>query len=519
VERVDHKIWQTAITLSGLAILGLTLTCPAWAQPTYTIKRTTAPPVIDGVDTPGEWEGVEAAGDFQLLREPEGTADDHGIQFKALWDDDNLYVQLTSNDDGWNFGNEFEEDCAFVGMTCNMDWNSDNVNFYIDPNSDDEPNVDDGSIIDGYQIAFNVFDGESSYQDGIASNTGLFMEGHVNNKFGNQAAYSYETGADQWNFASQAGDSGAVIEVVFPWTTFGAEEGVDPGFEDGLYHPFAPTAGDEWLVTIGFNTADPTNFLPIWPWNPTQSFVSRPDGVWEFSDETVAGGPPQLQAGDADQNLEFNQLDLVKVQIAAKYLTGQPATWGEGDWDGAPGGKQGEPPTGDGQFSQLDIIAALNNGLYLQGPYAAITGGTGTIGDEQTSIVYNAGTGELSVDAPASTELTSINIDSAAGIFTGNPAENLGGSFDNDADENIFKATFGSNFGSLSFGTVAQTGLSEQFLRSDLTVVGSLSGGGALGDVDLIYIPEPSAILLLCVGMLGLTTRAVRRRFIKAPNH
>ena len=42
------------------------------------------------------------------------------------------------------------------------------------------------------------------------------------------------------------------------------------------------------------------------------------------------------------------------------------------------------------------------------------------------SIVYHAGTGEVSVDPPAGTALTSINIDSAAGIFTGQAAQNLG---------------------------------------------------------------------------------------------
>ena len=50
-----------------------------------------------------------------------------------------------------------------------------------------------------------------------------------------------------------------------------------------------------------------------------------------------------LQAGDADQDLDFDQLDLVAVQIAGKYLTGDAATWGEGDWNGAPGGSQGSP--------------------------------------------------------------------------------------------------------------------------------------------------------------------------------
>jgi hypothetical protein len=81
---------------------------------------------------------------------------------------------------------------------------------------------------------------------------------------------------------------------------------------------------------------------------------------------------------------------------------------------------------------------------------------------------------------------------------------NLGGSFDNDADNNIFKATFGSSFGSLTFGNVAQTGLSKDFVRNDLTVIGSLAGGGDLGAVDLIYVPEPSTMLLAMCGLLGL---------------
>ena len=108
----------------------------------------------------------------------------------------------------------------------------------------------------------------------------------------------------------------------------------------------------------------------------------------------------------------------------------------------------------------------------------------------------------MSLDAPAGVELTSINVDSAAGIFTGVAAQNLGGSFDNDADANIFKATFGGSFGSVSFGNVAQAGLSEEFVLNDLSVVGSLAGGGDLGNVDLVYVPEPTSVLLLSVGLI-----------------
>ena len=211
-------------------------------------------------------------------------------------------------------------------------------------------------------------------------------------------------------------------------------------------------------------------------------------------------GTTKLEAGDADMDLDFDQLDLVQVQIAAKYLTGQVATWGEGDWNGAPGGEPGNPPPGNRLFDQLDIVSALGAGKYLTGPYGALQP-AGQTGDTQTSVVYDARTGELSVDAPAGTELTSINIDSATGIFTGDAAQNLGGSFDHDSDDNIFKATFGSSFGGLSFGKVAQSGLSEPFVLGDLTVVGSLAGGGDLGEVNLVYVPEPTSALLLACGL------------------
>jgi hypothetical protein len=164
----------------------------------------------------------------------------------------------------------------------------------------------------------------------------------------------------------------------------------------------------------------------------------------------------------------------------------------------------GNPPTGNGFFDQNDIVAALSGGHYSTGRYALLAGGQKE--DAQTSVVYDANTGEVSVDAPAGVELTSINIDSAADIFTGAAAQSLGGSFDNDADGNIFKATFGSSFGSLTFGRVAQPGLSEEFLLGDLTVVGSLDGGGDLGEVDLVYVPEPSSLLMLAVALLATGT-------------
>jgi hypothetical protein len=102
--------------------------------------------------------------------------------------------------------------------------------------------------------------------------------------------------------------------------------------------------------------------------------------------QSGSGDQPRLQAGDADQDLDFDQFDLVRVQQAAKYMTGQPATWGEGDWDGAPGGMPGSPPPGNGRFDQFDIVAALRPAHYLQGQYAALSPGGATAHTHATAI-------------------------------------------------------------------------------------------------------------------------------------
>ena len=67
-------------------------------------------------------------------------------------------------------------------------------------------------------------------------------------------------------------------------------------------------------------------------------------------------------AGDANQDSSFDQRDLVAVLQAGRYLTGQPATWRQGDWNG------------DGVFDPLDIVLAQQTSPphYLQGPFAAL---------------------------------------------------------------------------------------------------------------------------------------------------
>ena len=117
--------------------------------------------------------------------------------------------------------------------------------------------------------------------------------------------------------------------------------------------------------------------------------------------------PPRLLPGDADRNLQFDQLDLVRVLQSAKYLTGDAATWGEGDWDGAPGGTATDPPAGDGLFNQDDIVASLVAGVYLTGPYAA------SIWDDSDSFANQPQPSHLIPDSviPQDENVLPINVD------------------------------------------------------------------------------------------------------------
>ena len=130
----------------------------------------------------------------------------------------------------------------------------------------------------------------------------------------------------------------------------------------------------------------------------------------------------------------------------------------------------------------------------------------GVEGDIRTSIVYDAGSGELGVDAPMNADLASILIDSQAGILTGGPAENLEGPFDLHSDSKLFKMD-DAGFGSLSFGAVAPPGLSEALVLADLEVNATLLGGGKTGSVDLVYVPEPTTLALLVLGSHAMSRR------------
>jgi len=175
---------------------------------------------------------------------------------------------------------------------------------------------------------------------------------------------------------------------------------------------------------------------------------------------------------------------------------------------------------GGGDLGPVDLVYLGGGGPPPAGDYKTYPEG---IDDEQTSLVYWEETGTLEVNAPKSTELSSINVNSAGSKFieANYDAAQFTGSFDTKTTGNFFKATFGSSFPSFVVGqSVMPAGMTPAEVLADLHIgaaadapTGSLNGGGGLGVVDLIYapvaIPEPSSLILLGLGLLGL---AVCRR-------
>jgi hypothetical protein len=303
---------------------------------TYNAQYTKAPPVIDGKLSLDEWNAAAESGEFLLLRTNPGEPENQNTRWRALWDDEALYLLSQSDYGFWSTAPD---------PLGGIDFNADNLNLYFDPNTDGEPNFPtDPEVIvpfdqpDGYQIAFNQWEGASSLINGV--NTGLggmFLEAHGDNAFGNQANWSAPVDGLSEGFAlSQVnGPEGGLVEIRIPWADFNAdEEGVF-----GLNHTKAPANGDAWYFNISRITSDPSNFLPIWNWQPAQFFAARPHG------ELVFVGKPASVPGDIDGD---GKVDLVDFNIL-KDNFGTGTTPGQGDLDG------------DGKVDLADFDILKNN--------------------------------------------------------------------------------------------------------------------------------------------------------------
>ncbi len=198
--------------------------------------------------------------------------------------------------------------------------------------------------------------------------------------------------------------------------------------------------------------------------------------------------------GDADLNQSFDSGDLTTIEQAGEYedrLVGN-STWREGDF------------TGDAEFDRRDLVAAFQAGGYNRGAYFgrgfslpspqtaplvsdAVTPAAGE-GESLISLVYDPRTGRLRLRS-RNAALTSFSLESSGSRLrrTAEAEQLLSGAFDL-AEPTTFLKVDAASFQYLDLGLALPAGLSEVQLLADLSVMGSLRGGGQLGTVRLEYL-------------------------------
>ncbi len=133
---------------------------------------------------------------------------------------------------------------------------------------------------------------------------------------------------------------------------------------------------------------------------------------------------------------------------------------------------------------------------------------TGSVDDDIISMVYDPADGSLSLDA-AGKQLTALEIVSSGGQFQGTKPPQVVGLFDLFTNKKLFVLRPTNPFEDEAFGAILPKGLTREQVTADLVVSGALWPRGALGTVDFIYVPEPSAMAMVACGGLGLAA-AVR---------
>ncbi len=374
----------------------LTATVAAQDEVVASFQRTATPPVIDGLGNDAVWEQatVRTFDEFYELPgdDPNDGDDDMQITWQALWDADNLYLFVDIKDD-----EIVNED------SCN--WQDDSVEFYIDAQNldvdDYRPDANPGTP--AFQLTAVAGDNAEAYCGELRipeDSTSAFSWG-INSYDGgdpfnpeDDELTAYPRGTDT-SVAQIIDDNNWTFEVAFPWESLdetpeniikNGEMGFGMAVNDDdigggrdsqwmwetdngdlwrrsdvfpsveLVDDLAPGIEGDYNANGALDSGDLDLNASVGIANRDLSYDLNEDGVVNTADRIAwVNGLKNTWMGDADLNGVFDSSDLVKVFSAAKYESGQAATWDQGDWDG------------DMTFNSGDLVAAFSNAGYDAG--------------------------------------------------------------------------------------------------------------------------------------------------------
>ncbi len=200
--------------------------------------------------------------------------------------------------------------------------------------------------------------------------------------------------------------------------------------------------------------------------------------------------PNELQPGDANRDLHFDEADLIAVAKAGRWQLS--AKWESGDWNGGPGGSVDSPPVGDRLFDEQDLAAARATNLYRKGPYASTEAAPVnereamklSLGHADLTITYDATTGRLSLQSDH--RLTALQLHSRSGLLTA-PFPAKPGPFDVATSHDIFRFNL-QHFDASVLTAQLPTQLSWEQVHEDLQIDGARATGGDIENVRFTCI-------------------------------
>jgi len=194
-------------------------------------------------------------------------------------------------------------------------------------------------------------------------------------------------------------------------------------------------------------------------------------------------GDRQIGGGDIENILAANKFGKSEEELRAEETW--PAVWREGDF------------SGDGLVGGTDIQAILATNLFGAGTYAGMLPEVGDGGD----VVLRVSEDGLYLDT-GHVALNGYVLTSRAGVFTGDPADNLG-LFREDTDHQITGNFAFTLAGRHCLGDVIGDEFAEVNLSDDLTFTYTVAGQAGIHYATLV-VPEPGTAAMLMAGLLGL---------------